>query len=459
MKKSLAKVISMSAAIILVSSLTACGGDSDSSRDRNSALDPVACLDGSAGTLTAENELKVAACATATKWATVASDGTEGEQKDIVDGSISLPVVGQGPVTVKTFSATGEVVATDVVKPNGSRGGIVYRIDTSGEQPVYYEAAPVGWAGTTSDPRTDDPGYQTKIDEYNNASTPAADWYLGNEWEMATILSNEALSNALGISGGDWSTMYWTSARVCSICALMIERPAIAQFGYTATYAYDPWCCNNYLRPIRSFTSGSEAIVAVIPQDETTTTTTVIAEETSTTSIPPVTTTLPLDPIEQVVIDIVDPIVTVVKLPAEETNVTVIPAIVQEWVSGRTTEEIASVEISFNGETYLPIAMEKPTELTIPVTATEATLRVTTAAGEKVEIDKTLQRTGETVEATTTTTSTVPPTPADEIPDEGTSASTSSDDESSSNTIWVILGAVVVLGAAGAAFQLRRKKK
>jgi LPXTG-motif cell wall-anchored protein len=139
--------------------------------------------------------------------------------------------------------------------------------------------------------------------------------------------------------------------------------------------------------------------------------------------------------------------------------VTVIPAIVQEWVSGRTTEEIASVEISFNGETYLPIAMEKPTELTIPVTATEATLRVTTAAGEKVEIDKTLQRTGETVEATTTTTSTVPPTPADEIPDEGTSASTSSDDESSSNTIWVILGAVVVLGAAGAAFQLRRKKK
>lgn len=459
MKKSFYKAISLSAPILLVASLTACGGESDSSRNRNSALEPVACLDGSAGTLTAENELKVAACATATKWATVASDGTEGEQKDIVDGSISLPVVGQGPVAVKTFSATGEVVATDVVKPNGSRGGIVYRVDTSGEQPVYYEAAPVGWAGTTSDPRTDDPGYQTKIDEYNNASTPAADWYLGNEWEMATILSDAALSNALGISGGDWTTMYWTSARGCSICALMIERPAVAQFGYSATYAYGIWCCNNYLRPIRSFTSGSEAIVAVIPQDETTTTTTVVTEETSTTSIPPLPTTVPLDPSDQMIVNIIDPNVILLKLPPEETTVSITPLIIKDWVSGGTTEEIASVEISFNGETYLPIAMEKPTEVTIPATATEATLRLTTAAGEKVEIDKTVQRTGETVDSTTTTTSTVAPIPADEIPDEGTSATTTSDDESSSNTIWVILGAVVVLGAAGAAFQLRRKKK
>ena len=454
MKKSLSKVISVSAAIILVSSLTACGGESDSSRNRNSALGPVACLDGSAGTLTAENELKVAACDTAVKYSIVAADGTDGAQENIVDGGISLPVVGRGPVTVKTFNAEGAVIATDLVKPNGSRGGIVYRIDTSGEKPVYYEAAPIGWSGTASDPRTDDPGIQTTINAFNNASSPAADWYLGNEWEMRTILADESLSRAVGVNGGDWNTFYWTSARVCSICALMIERPSIAEYGYTATFAYGGWT-NNFIRPIRSFTAGTEAPVAVLPPETTTTT----VEETTTTQAPVPTTVAP-EPEVQVVIDIISPNIENIEVPPTDLTVSVTPALVDEWVSGGTTTEIETVEITFDGKNFTPISMDMNSNVTIPGTATEATLRVTTKSGEKVEINKTLQRTGETAVTTSTTTSTVAPIPADDVVDvtETTNTSVPASD-SSSNTIWVILGAVVVLGAAGAAFQVRRKKK
>ena len=454
MKKSFLKVISVSATLVLVGTLASCGGDSDTNRNRNSALDSTVCLDGASGTLTAENNLKIASCDTAVKYSIVAADGTDGAQENIVDGGISVPVVGRGPVTVKTFNAEGAVIATEVVKPNGSRGGIVYRIDTSGEKPVYYEAAPIGWSGTVSDPRTDDPGIQTKIDEFNNASTPAADWYLGNEWEMRTILADENLARAVGINGGDWNTFYWTSARVCSICALMIERPSIAQFGYTATYAYGGWT-NNFIRPIRSFTAGTEAPVAVLPPETTSTT----VEETTTTQAPVPTTAAPA-PEVQVVIDIINPNIEVVEVPVAETTVSVTPALVEEWVSGGTTTEIATVEISFDGQIFSPISMEANSNITIPTTATEATLRVTTKSGEKVEIKKTLQRTGKTAVTTSTTTSTVAPIPADDVVDvTETSTSTGSESESSSNTIWVILGAVVVLAGAGTAVQLRRKKK
>ena len=99
-------------------------------------------------------------------------------------------------------------------------------------------------------------------------------------------------------------------------------------------------------------------------------------------------------------------------------------------------------------------------DITIPATATEAALRVTTKSGEKVEINKTLQRTGETAVTTSTTTSTVAPIPADDVIDVTETANTSgSESDSSSNTIWVILGAVIVVAAAGTAVQLRRKKK
>jgi len=444
----------MSAAIILVGSLAACGGDSDTNRNRNTALDSTVCLDGATGTLTAENNLKISSCDTAVKYSIVAADGTDGAQENIVDGGISLPVVGRGPVTVKTFNAEGAVIATDVVKPNGSRGGIVYRIDTSGEKPVYYEAAPIGWSGTASDPRTDDPGIQAKIDAFNNASSPAADWYLGNEWEMRTILADTTLSRAVGVSGGDGNTFYWTSARVCSICALMIERPSIAQYGYTATFAYGGWT-NNLIRPIRSFTAGTEAPVAVLPPETTTTT----VEETTTTQAPVPTTVAP-EPEVQVVIDIISPNIENVEVPATELTVSVTPALVEEWVSGGTTTEIETVEITFDGQNFTSISLDMNSDITIPAIATEATLRVTTKSGEKVEINKTLQRTGETAVTTSTTTSTVAPIPADEVIDVTETANTSgSESDSSSNTIWVILGAVIVVAAAGTAVQLRRKKK
>jgi hypothetical protein len=471
MKKSLSKVVSLSAAALLVGTLAACGGDSDSSRNRNSALDPVACLDGSTGSLISENTLKISTCETAVKFSIVGSDETDGDQQDIVDGSVTLPVIGRGPVTVKTFNAAGAVIAKDVVKPNGSRGGIIYRIDTSGANPVYYEAAPKGWSGTTSDPRTVDGAIQPKIDEFNNSSTPKADWYLGNEWEMRTILSNTDLSVAVGISGGDGNTFYWTSKRPCSICALLIERPSIAQFGYAATYAYGSWT-NNFVRPIRSFNAGTEVSVSVVPllaptqtsevttpatTEETPTSTT---DETTTTTMAAVPTTVALEPEVQVVVDVINPNIEVVELPAEEVTISVTPVLVEEWVSGGVTAEIKSVEVSFDGAKYSSISMDTNSSLVIPASATEATLRVTTDSGEIVEIEKTLQRTGEAGVDTTTTTSTVAPIPADDVVDESEASNTGgTETESSSNTIWLILGAVVVLAGAGTAVQLRRKKK
>lgn len=458
MTKSLSKALSVGAAILMVGALAACGGDSTSSRNRNSALDAVACLDGSAGTLTSENDLKLTACATATKWATVSSDGTDGEQKDIVDGAISLPVIGRGPVTVKTFNAAGEVVATDLVKPNGSRGGIVYRIDQSGDKPVYYEAAPIGWAGSVIDPSIDRTEF-AKYLEIINTATGGNDWRLGSLDEMNYIAENAELSNTLGLYGGDWTTMYWTSTQLWGWYDNDIVRPANAQFGYAHVWAnIDLWRSGNHIRPIRSFTAGTEAPVVVTPPEETSTT---IAEDTTTT-VAPVPTTVPLDSESQLAVDILTPVGQVVDVPATETTVSVTPAVIDEWLSGGTNTEFEKLEYSFDGINFSPISVDANTDVTIPVTAKSVKVRYTLKSGVTSEVTKTLKRSGDAEVTTTTMTpdSTVAPTPADDVVDvTETSNASEPTSESSSNTIWIAAGAVLLLAAAGGAIQLRRKKK
>ena len=463
MKKSLSKAVSLSAAALLVGTLAACGGDSDSSRNRNSALDPVACLDAAKSSLAPENILKVPTCASATEWALIALDGSEGQRTQISDGVIDLPLIGGTTRTIKTFDASGNVVGIDKVKPNGSRDGIIYRIDTNGAQPVYFEVAMPGWSGSGVDPNVSQANIPATLKTFNEKSTPAADWILGNEWEMRHILIDRNLTNAIGITPGGNFNYYWTSGRRANWPFYLVEIPSTSRQGYVATFAGGSWA-NYLLRPMRSFTTGTENVASVVasfvptaaPADSSTSTT---EAPTSTTQAPVAPPTTIASPEEVIVTQVLDPISETVKLPSGETSINITPETLRGFFPTVDSDKISNMEVSFDGKTWITVSGSKNTKLVIPASAKTVKTRVIGTDNKELVVEKAIVREGEAEASTTTSSSTVAPTSADEIPDEGTSASTSSDDESSSNTIWVILGAVVVLGAAGAAFQLRRKKK
>jgi hypothetical protein len=463
MKKSLPKVISMSAAIILVSSLTACGGDSDSSRNRNSALDPVACLDASKSSLAPENILKVPTCASATEWALVAVDGSEGQRTQISNGAIELPLIGGTTRTIKTFDASGNVVGIDKVKPNGSRDGIIYRIDTNGEQPVYFEVALPGWSGQADDPRVTQPNIPATIQAFNEQSTPAADWILGNEWEMRHILIDPNLTNAIGVTpNGDYN-YYWTSGSRADWPFYLVEIPSTSRQGYVATFASDT-SEEFQIRPLRAFTTGTESVASVVasfvptaaPAESSTSTS---EAPTSTTEAPLAPPTTLASPEEVIVTQVLDPISEAVNVPSGEQSIDITPETIRGFFPNINSDETTSMEVSFDGKNWIAVSAAKNTKLVIPASAKVVKTRVTNADNKELVLEKAIVREGESEPSPSSSTSTIAPTSANEIPDEGTSASTSSDDESSSNTIWVILGAVIVVAAAGTAAQLRRKKK
>jgi hypothetical protein len=215
---------------------------------------------------------------------------------------------------------------------------------------------------------------------------------------------------------------------------------------------------------MRSFTTGTENVASVVasfvptaaPADSSTSTT---EAPTSTTQAPVAPPTTIASPEEVIVTQVLDPISETVKLPSGETSINITPETLRGFFPTVDSDKISNMEVSFDGKTWITVSGSKNTNLVIPASAKTVKTRVIGTDNKELVVEKAIVREGEAEASTTTSSSTVAPTSADEIPDEGTSASTSSDDESSSNTIWVILGAVVVLGAAGAAFQLRRKKK
>ena len=501
MNKSFTKVASIGVAVVLMGSLAACGGESTTSRNRNSALEPLACLNRTDSSLTADNKLQVPACAQAAKWAIVKSDGSDGNSSDVTNGYIELPVIGMKPTTVNTFDAAGNVVGIDVVKVNGSRGGIVYRIDKSGKAPTYYEAAPSGWSGIPNDPRLSEDELGPKIQTFNSQSTPAADWFFGNEWEMRAILNNRDLSVAAGITGGNSGQFYWTAGR--SGRFLLIERPITADLGYTATFAVSRRV--NFLRPVRSFTTGTESVASIVPTfvptsstssstpvdesstsivdessssivnessssivDESSTTavdessTTTVAEKTATTPEETTSTTTPdvLSDEEKVQTQVLTPMEEVVTLPKEEKSVTIQPEAVKEMFAQAPAGEAPTIEVSVDGEKWNLLSTTEATQLVIPASATSLKTRFTGSEGEKIVVEKQILREGEDASEVSTTTSTsVAPTSADDMPDEGATTGASEESDSSSN-LWIfIVAGIVIVAIAGAGVQRSRKKK
>jgi hypothetical protein len=463
MKKSLPKVISMSAAIILVSSLTACGGDSDSSRNRNSALEPVACLNAAKSSLAPENIMKVPTCANATEWTLVAFDGSEGQRTQISNGVIDLPLIGGTTRTIKTFDASGNVVGIDKVKPNGSRDGIIYRIDTNAAQPVYFEVAMPGWSGNGVDPNVSQANIPATLKTFNEKSTPAADWILGNEWEMRHILIDRDLTSAIGITPGGNFNYYWTSGTRANWPYYLVEIPSTSRQGYVATFAGGSWA-NYLLRPMRSFTTGTENVASVValfvptaaPAESSTSTTGV---PTSTTEAPVAPPTTIASPEEVIVTQVLDPTSEIVKVPSGETSINITPKTIQAFFPTADSKKISNMEVSFDGKNWITVSGSKNTKLVIPASAKIVKTRVIGTDNKELVVEKAIVREGESEPSSTTSTSTIAPTSANEIPDEGTSTSTTSDDGSSSSALWIGLGALAALIAAGAAFQIRRKKK
>lgn len=517
MKKSLTKVASIGLAVVLLGSLAACGDDSTAPRNRNSALEPVACLNAANSSLTAENKLRIPACAQAAKWAVVKSDGSDGDSSVVADGFIELPVITMKPTTVKTFDAEGNVVGIDVVKVNGSRGGMVYRIDKSGEVPTYFEVAPSGWSGSR-DPKVKWAEIKGLIASYNNESSPTADWFFGNEWEMRTILFSPDLSNAADINveqGCEY--FYWTNGFVG--IRPIIERPSTSQCGYTAIQTWTITYLPHYVRPVRSFTTGTESVASIVPTlvpassaetpvdessssvadesstsiadetpatpvdesstsiaDETPTTpvdessTSVVDESSTTTSDESTTTTVEaatstttpkvLSDEEKVETQVLTPIEEVVTLPREDKKVTIQPEAVKEMVAQAPAGETPTIEVSFDGEKWNLLSTTQATQLVIPASATSIRTRFSGSKGEEAVVEKQILREGEDASEVSTTTSTsVAPTSADDMPDEGVTTDVSGESDSSSN-LWIfIVAGIVIIAIAGAGVQRSRKKK
>lgn len=468
MNQKFVQVVAVGAAFLSVGLLASCGNEGDSSRNRNSELGAVACIDAVNSSASQDGTaLILGACAEATKWAKVNSDGSVGEKSDISNNSIQIPIIGTGPVTIQTFNSSDETVGIDVVKPNGSRNGIVYRVDTTGSKPVYYEAAPIGWSGNPSDPIISESQIAETISVFNNSSNPSADWVLGNEWEMQTILIDADLIGSLGISS-DRTNWYWTGGRFRSFFPLLIERPETAG-GYTAETSW--FRRMNYLRPVRSFNSGTEGVVAVkatfSPAAPSTTST--IVEETTTTTLEVIPSTT-LAPDQEQVVQIIDPNVTEPTLPNGPTEITITSDQVDTWKQSVSAEEISSIQIVIDKGEPVDISLTDQTLLQIPASAMKFDVQIALASGETVSVEKNIVRVTETSTDSTSTTTSVASTPdstlapasADNLDEPGVVvAGEESSSESSSNTgmLLIVFGAVVVVVIAGVVTQQRRKKK
>ena len=456
MKSRLRGRVAAAATLAAVVALAACGGSSSTSRNRNSSSDFVACVDPSASTTNSSGALVLGMCSSASKWAEVDSAGNTGELKDIADGKIELAVVGRGPVRIKSFNAEGVEVGNDIVKPNGSRGGIVYRVDTSGTQPVFWEAAPIGWNGSTTDPAVNRNQVDSVVEAYNSTLSPKGDWILGNEWEMRAILADAATSNKLGMSASSNLDFYWTNGRFDQ-WTRFTERSAATPAGYTCLT--ERLGRNYFLRPVRSFTSGGEGPVAVtatlkVDLPSTSTTTTEAPTTTSTTEAPVPTSTIPEGASEQLFsIDV--PTVTI----PSSGSIEITPEDVGMVNDPSATDEVVKVQIVVDDAPAVDVSMTEPTKIEVPADASTMVVTYTTKSGEKSAVRKTFA-TGsddgsDTTIAPKSADSTVAPASADDLDEANVIVSVS--EESGTNVLVFVIPALIVLLIAGALVARRRK--
>lgn len=195
--------------------------------------------------------LNMLMCDEAVSWIWANSGSNYEEKKPVTNHIANVQVLGNQFTLVRVFDANGSVISEEQVRVPYSANGTIYTVRGSGEagQPVeYLEAAPDGWAGTTSDPSAESVAAAEKlVADYNESLSPAGDWRLGTIDENGSLLTNESSALKVTLNEGDHEATYWSSDT--------------------------PEGTSRFVRPIRSFTlmpDGSlERMVAV---DDTKTT-------------------------------------------------------------------------------------------------------------------------------------------------------------------------------------------
>ncbi len=471
MKKSLTKVALSSAVVVVVGSLAACGGNSDNSRNRNSAPEVAPCLDAASATVI-DSVIRIPTCAAATKWAFAEADGTVGELSDISNGAISVSARGTAPGAIKTFDVDGNEVGFDDVKINGSRGGYIYFVDERPDRPVFFEAALPGWADEERDPPVKQTSIDDIIESFNNSLTPAGDWSVGSEQDMQTLLAKRVVVDDLQLSK---LGSYWTSIQPGNQFRSTISHRKV-RLNEGAQEASSPETVAR-IRPIRTFDSGAEPILVitslfspanVVNEGSSSTDAPTSSEVPSSTEALPTsedgepTTDSKLSTEEQTAAQILSPVDDVVNVSDGQKTIMITPDVIESLLSDSTFGTLASLEVSFDGKTWTPVSLTAETQVVVPENATGMQTRLKNDNNETLVTEKSIVRGEKAVSpsSSSSTSTTVASTSTDDLPDEDVAAAEPNDsDNSLSILLFGGLGALVLVIFIWLALQRRRLKK
>ncbi len=440
--------------------MSACGSTEPATR--NAEGDAIACVSQSDSTITTNGELELHFCTAATHWVREDEGATYSEKMPITNGTATTSLSAFGSMKVLAYNANDEIVGIDKITLNGSRNGLTYNVDTSGENVVFSEVARAGWSGDSNDPNVTHGEAETLIQNFNNSSAPVADWALPSTSELTPLFTSEEMVRTAGIDISGRGSAYWLSDTI-DAAKFGIEgtiygvlRSTVAPGGFSYWQRVDSASTKDFARPTRNFTPGSGPVVLVdaefSPDVSTSSSTPNITDSSnnsvsSTSEVPPTS----VEPEQVTRINVISANEPIINLPSGQQVVEVTAADVQKYVADVSPSEVQAADIKFDGGDWISISLIAPTAITVPADAKSAVLRVTSKSGDVYQVPKVIARDG----ADMKTSSTEPrrePTVASAI------SGTKTDSRSSSMYI-VIAACVAVLVLAAITYRRRSAKK
>lgn len=442
--------------------MSACGSTDPATR--NAEGDAIACVSQSDSTITTNGELELHFCTAATHWVREDEGAIYSDKMPLTNGTATTSLSAFGSMKVLAYDANDEIIAIDKITLNGSRNGLTYNVDTSGENVVFSEVARAGWSGDADDPNVTHGEAETLIQNFNNSSAPIADWALPSTSELTPLFTSEEMVRIAGIDISGRGSAYWLSDTIDAASFGIdgtiygVLRSTVAPGGFSYWQRVDSASTKDFARPTRNFTPGSGPVVLVdagfSPNVSSSSSMPDITISSNSNSSISSTSEVPLPSVEpeQVTrINVISANEPVINLPSGQQVVEVTAADVQKYVADVSPSEVQAADIKFDGGDWISISLNAPTAITVPADAKSAVLRVTSKSGDVYQVPKVIARDG----ADAKTSSSEPrrePTVAASL--SGTKA-----DSNSSFMYIVIAICVAVLVLAAIAYRRRSAKK